>query len=332
MITARAQETVLPTLRRAVASMSPQSARLCAYHLGWAEVDGTPREGGGGKALRPALALLSAEAVGAPASTALPGAAAVELVHNFSLLHDDVMDGDVERRHRPTVWALEGAPAAILAGDEMLSAAYEALLDAASPHAPAAMRLLASATRELIRGQYDDVAFESRGSVTLEECLAMARGKTAALISASSAIGAVLAGAPPRSVDALSRFGDSVGLAFQLVDDLLGIWGDPQVTGKAVGADLHARKKTLPVTYALSSAGPEAAELAALVSAGGPLDAEQVARASDLVEAAGARAWAGELVDELLERAEQALDEPGLEAGPCAELVALARFVGSRDH
>ena len=187
----------------------------------------------------------------------LPGAVAVELVHNFSLLHDDLMDGDLERRHRRTVWAIWGAPdrdpgrrRAARAG------ARGAARDRPSP-APAAPRwLLATTTRELTRGQVQDVAFESRSDVTLDECLDMAGGKTGALLAASAAIGAVLAGAADDVVDALTTFGSQFGLAFQLVDDVLGIWGDPTVTGKPVYSDLRSRKKSLPVTYALGTRRP----------------------------------------------------------------------------
>ena len=328
-----AQELVQPALQRAVAGMSAESARIAAYHLGWTEADGTPRTGGGGKALRPALALLAAQAADASPEVARPGAVAVELVHNFSLLHDDVIDGDVERRHRPTVWALEGASAAILAGDEMLSVAYATLLDpSVGPHGIPAARVLAATVRDLIRGQFEDVAFEHRDGVRLEECLAMADGKTAALLSASAAVGAVLAGADAAVVDALAAYGRHLGIAFQLVDDLLGIWGDPEATGKAVGADLRARKKTLPVTYALSQPVRAAVDLAALLQNQDPLTDTDVARASALVEECGGRAWAEREADRRLAHAESALAEVGLVAAPRAELVALARFVGSRDH
>ena len=229
MLTAlhRSRDQIVPALQAAVQRLDPSSRLQASYHLGWCDADGKPTEGGGGKAVRPALALLSAEAAGATAEVGVPGAVGVELVHNFSLLHDDLMDGDLERRHRRTVWAIWGAPAAILAGDALLALAHEVVLESPSPHAGRAALLLATTTRELTRGQVQDVAFESRSDVTLDECLDMAGGKTGALLAASAAIGAVLAGAPEDVVDALTTFGGEVGLAFQLVDDVLGIWGDP---------------------------------------------------------------------------------------------------------
>jgi len=221
----RARNAVQPAMEAAVDRLDPDSRAIAAYHLGWTEADGTPRPGGAGKGVRQTLAVISAEVAGATAEVGVPGAVAVELVHNFSLLHDDVMDRDTERRHRRTVWSLWGESAAILTGDAMLALAVEVLLESPSPHAAAAARELMAATRELIRGQVADLSFESRTDVGLEECLDMADGKTGALLAVSSCIGAILAGAPRSVVDALRDHGRHVGAAFQLVDDLLGIWG-----------------------------------------------------------------------------------------------------------
>jgi geranylgeranyl diphosphate synthase type I len=327
----RTRELVEPALRAAVSQLDVQSARLARYHLGLADADGNDVEGGGGKAVRPALAILSAQAVGGQPSTGVPGAVAVELVHNFSLLHDDLMDGDVERRHRPTVWALHGAPAAILAGDALLALATEVLLDVRTLESVRAARLLSLATRELIRGQFDDVAFEQRADVGVEECLTMAGGKTGALLSCSAAIGAVLAGADARAVVALSSYGAELGVAFQLVDDLLGIWGDSRQTGKPVGSDLRARKKSLPVTYAVNSGSTPGRLLAEWLTTAGPDDEADIARAADLVEAAGGRAWAEEEARRRLAAGEAALDAADLRPDVRDELVALGRFVVSRE-
>ncbi|MBO0851307.1 MAG: polyprenyl synthetase family protein, partial [Pseudonocardia sp.] len=295
-ILARARDLVLPAMRAAVARLDPANERIVSYHLGWTELDGSPSAAGGGKGVRPALATLSASAAGAPPEVAVPGAVAVELVHNFSLLHDDVMDGDTQRRHRGTVWALWGTASAILSGDALLALATEVLLDEPTLPGGRAARLIAETTRELVRGQTEDLAFERRGDVRVDECLAMAAGKTGALLAASASIGAVLAGAPDELVRALHRYGTELGLAFQLVDDLLGIWGDPVRTGKPVYADLRAGKKTLPVTYAVTHGGAPGDELAAWLAAVNPTGdaggAEEtgeadVLRAAELVEAAG---------------------------------------------
>jgi geranylgeranyl diphosphate synthase type I len=326
-----ARDTVVPALRTAVERLDPHSRQLAEYHLGWTDVRGRRSDGAGGKAVRPALALLSARAVGASPAVAVPGAVAVELVHNFSLVHDDLMDGDTERRHRPTVWALHGPAAAILCGDAMLALATQVLLDAGTLQAVAAARLLAEATQDLIRGQHDDLAFERRSSVAVDECLAMAAGKTGALLACSAAIGAVLAGADHGAVAALSTYGAELGLAFQLVDDLLGIWGDPAVTGKPVGSDLRVRKKSLPVAFALAAGGPAAAELADWLATPAPTSEQSIARAAQLVESAGGRTWAAVEARRRLARAEAALDRPDLDRSGTDELVALGRFVVTRE-
>ncbi|MEO6879696.1 MAG: polyprenyl synthetase family protein [Mycobacteriaceae bacterium] len=326
----RSRALVLPALRAAVDTLDPTSRDVTAYHLGWTDADGSPCASGGGKTVRPALALLSAELAGAPAEQAIPGAVAVELVHNFSLLHDDVMDGDTQRRHRATVWSLWGESCAILTGDAQLVLAQQVLCDSGSAHATAATRLLLGATAELIRGQVEDLAFESRDRVTVQECLRMAVGKTGALLSASAAIGAVLAGAPAGVVAALSAYGRHLGAAFQLVDDLLGIWGDPAVTGKPVLSDLRSRKKSLPVTWTLAADDAAAHELAAWYSSPTTDDAG-LTRAAELVEIGGGRAWAAAEARRRMELAGQALAGVRAPAGPRAELLALGRFIVDRD-
>jgi geranylgeranyl diphosphate synthase, type I len=326
----RCRDLVTPALQAAVERLDPASREQASYHLGWTEFDGSPGNGGG-KAVRPALALLSTEAAGARATTGLPGAVAVELVHNFSLLHDDLMDGDTERRHRRTVWAQWGAPSAILTGDALLALAVEILLEAESPHAAAAASLIAGTTRELIRGQAEDVSFERRSDVSVDECLSMAAGKTGSLLAASAEVGALLAGAGPAVTAALRTFGAEVGAAFQLVDDLLGIWGDPAVTGKPVLSDLRSRKKSLPVTYAVHHGGAAGVELACWLAGNGEDAEKDLRRAAALVETGGGRDWAAAEARRRMSLAEKAL--AGVEIPPVAraELVALGRHLTDRE-
>jgi len=283
---------------------------------------------GSGKGVRGALVLLSAAAVGASEAVALPGAVALELVHNFSLIHDDVVDGDEERRHRPTVWARFGLGQAVVGGDALALAAIELLL--AEPSAPRvrAAAVLAQATQAMIGGQADDMAFEGRASVTVDECLAMEAGKTGALLACAASLGAILGEAPDATVAALAEFGAHVGIAFQAVDDVLGIWGDPSVTGKPVGSDLLQRKRTLPVTVALAAGDRRAAELAELLD--GPLGPSELARATELLESG--RRQALTVAEAHVENALASLASVELAAGPAAELAELARFVSERDR
>ena len=327
----RAKPLVEPALQEAVHRLTPTLRQVVRYHFGWIEADGAPRADGGGKMLRPALVLLSAEAAGGPAERALPAAVAVELVHNFSLLHDDLMDGDVERRHRGTAWAVFGMPQAVLAGDALLALASDVLLDSASPGERWEVRCLAAATRQLISGQVDDVEFERRLDVTVDECLAMAAGKTSALLACAASIGAIAVGGPGAVAVALADFGLHLGLAFQLVDDLLGIWGRPEVTGKPVLADLRSGKKSMPVVAALRSGAPSAARLAELLADPGPRDEEDVVLAAKLVEEAGGREVTTAEADRQLTEALRCLDSVPMDGRVHDELTELARFVTARD-
>jgi geranylgeranyl diphosphate synthase type I len=237
---------------------------MMSYHMGWADASFRAENLPSGKRLRPLLCLLACQEVGGDPRRALPAAAAVEILHNFSLVHDDVEDGDELRRHRPTVWALWGVPQAVNVGDGMFALAFGALqrLPQAGVDAPttlAALRNFTDMCLALTEGQHLDMSFERRADVTVVEYLRMIRGKTAALIGASLAIGGLVGGATRTQDRALQRFGQAIGFAFQIQDDLLGIWGDPAVTGKAAGNDLLRKKKSYPLLHALNDAvvGPE---------------------------------------------------------------------------
>jgi geranylgeranyl diphosphate synthase type I len=327
----RGRQLVEPSLRSAVSRLDPDTRLVASYHLGWCEQDGSEITGPFGKAVRPSLVLAAGEALGAVPEELVAGAVAVELVHNFSLIHDDLMDRDAERRHRPTVWSIWGDAMAVLVGDALLSLAHEVIDESGSEHAAAASRALSRATRELIRGQVLDVAFESRDDVTLAECLDMAAGKTGALLGVSTELGAVLAGAPPGASRALRTFGEELGMAFQLVDDLLGVWGWPERTGKPVFSDLRSRKKTMPVVWAIQNGGAPGRELAHWLASSAEPDEAALRHAAELVDRAGGRAWARREAQQRVERAVSSLE--GLDLAPAhrEELTTLARFVVERD-
>ena len=325
---ARSRALIQRVLQNAVGRLEPSLAGVIAYHLGWRDQDGNEVDKPGGKSVRPTLTLLTAESVGGRAEDAVPGAVALELVHNFSLVHDDLRDGDRERRHRPTVWALFGSAEAILAGDALAALAYAVLLDAGDESGRTAARELTDATLEMIRGQSEDMDFESRIDVTEDEVLRMCAHKTGALIACAAALGAILGGGDDGQVAALRAFGSHVGIAFQAVDDVLGIWGAPDVTGKPAASDLRQHKKTLPVVHAL--AGPDAGEFAGMLSEGSLSDAE-LPRALEILEAAGSRQWCAEVAERHLAQALAALDGSDLAAGPAGELADIARFVVGRD-
>lgn len=339
VILAQARASVGPELRRAVELLPKPLRGVALYHFGWEEADGTPVGGSAanvGKAVRPALVLAASRALGGRAERAVRVAAAVELTHNFTLLHDDVLDRDETRRHRPTAWTVFGDADAILVGDALQAQAQRMIAEDPHPAAPAAAARLAACVVELCAGQSTDVALERRGprDVSLEETLIMAEAKTGALLGCACAIGGLYAGAGEEEAAALDAFGRAAGLAFQLIDDIIGIWGDPARTGKPAAADLAVRKKSLPVVAALASGGPAAEELAALYGPPGPekessAELEAIARA---VERAGGRDWAqARAADEMA----RALDELA-RAVPVPEaaggLLSLAEFVTRRGY
>ncbi|MDX3238348.1 polyprenyl synthetase family protein [Streptomyces sp. ME03-5709C] len=339
----RGRELSTPVLRAAVDRLAPPMDTVAAYHFGWIDAAGNPFHGDSGKAVRPALALLSAEAAGAAPEVGVPGAVAVELVHNFSLLHDDLMDGDEQRRHRDTVWKVHGPAQAILVGDALFALANEILLEQRTVEAGRATRRLTAATRKLIDGQAQDISFEHRERVTVEECLEMEGNKTGALLACACSIGAVLGGASEADADALEEYGYHLGLAFQAVDDLLGIWGDPAATGKQTWSDLRQRKKSLPVVAALAAGGSASRRLADLLAADAKaadasdrqdiesFDEEEFATRAALIEEAGGREWTSREARRQYATAIAALDKMDMTAEVRRKLVGLADFVVVRE-
>jgi geranylgeranyl diphosphate synthase type I len=237
------------------------------------------------------------------------------------------MDGDGERHHRATAWTVFGEAQAILAGDALSTLSLQVLLERPSPDRLRAAALLAEATQRMIDGQAQDLALEGRWDVTLDECLTMLSAKTGALLSCSAAIGAVLAGAPDALVGRLREYGAQLGIAFQAVDDQLGIWGEPSVTGKPTWSDLRQRKSSLPVAAALAANGDELRVLLARPR----LSEDELARAAALVEQAGGRAWAAEEADRRLKAALSQLEDDAIPAGAREGLAELARFIVARD-
>jgi len=226
------------------------------YHLGWVDETLAPVAGSAGKRLRPLLCLLVTEAAGGPMERAMPIAVALELLHNFSLVHDDIEDNSTTRRGRPSVWKVWGIPQATNVGDGLFALTHLALVGLADQGVPSkrtleAIRAFDAACVALTEGQFLDMSFEERADVTLDEYLHMIRSKTAALTRVASQLGALIAGAPPETVAHYARFGEDLGMAFQIQDDWLGVWGEEDVTGKPVGDDICERKKNYPVVYAL---------------------------------------------------------------------------------
>ncbi|GAB7145867.1 family 2 encapsulin nanocompartment cargo protein polyprenyl transferase [Mycobacterium riyadhense] len=311
-------------LRSVMDTLPAEVRQVAGFHLGWWDRDGSTDSRGGGKAVRPALTFACARAAGGSLEAAIPAATAVELVHNFSLLHDDIMDGDMTRRHRSTAWAAFGMPRALLTGDALCVLAVDLINNGAAGEALRATLL------EMCAGQSDDLAFEDRTEVTLPQCIRMAEKKTGTLFGLACELGALSAAADIQIAGLYRKFGRQLGIAFQLIDDVLGIWGQESVTGKPAYSDLKARKKSLTVVAALSSGTAAGHELAALYRSSAALCQRELERAADLVDEAGGRAWAEAEAARYLANARELLAAAEPERTGAVELQALAEVVTAR--
>jgi geranylgeranyl diphosphate synthase type I len=298
-----------------------QLTHMLAYHMGW-EGEGAGAEARG-KRLRPILTLLTTATAGGDWKCALPAAAAVELVHNFSLIHDDIEDNSPLRRGRPTIWTRWGIAQAINTGDALFTLAYLSitrLAETVSPQAALqASRILQNTCLQLTQGQFLDLCYEARDDLTLEAYWSMVSGKTAALLGACTEIGALTAGTADSNCASYRQFGIALGLAFQAQDDLLGIWGDEEVTGKSAESDLLSGKKSLPVLFGLSQGGAFAQRWSS-----GEITPNEIPGLVSMLEADGARAYTQEQIKLLTDKALNELEQskPGGEAGSALKELA----------
>jgi geranylgeranyl diphosphate synthase type I len=247
------EDELKAVVKRTIRPAYPELSEMLSYHLGW-EGEGAGPEAQG-KRIRPIMVLLCATSAGADWRAALPAAAAVELLHNFSLIHDDIQDNSPLRRGRKTVWVQWGVPQAINAGDVMFTQAFRALHrlseTTSAEIALEAHQVLEETCLRLTEGQYLDMAYENQPAIPMKDYWPMVGGKTSALLGCCAELGALVAGVDLERRDAYREFGFNLGLAFQVLDDWLGIWGDAELIGKSTESDLVNRKKTLPVLIGL---------------------------------------------------------------------------------
>ncbi len=273
-------------MRQAIPDTEPDALYgMLRYHLGWVNTAFQPTTEKAGKRLRPVFLLLACESQGGDWEQALPAAAAIELLHNFTLIHDDIEDRDRTRRGRPTLWAVWGEPQAINAGDTLFALAYRSLFNLQTTGiAPEtvlrAVNLYTTAILRITEGQHLDLSFEAESEVDEATYLTMIWGKTATLLGLACELGGMLASTSEARRAALQEFGVELGMAFQMQDDWLGLWGNPEQTGKPVGSDLRNRKKTLPILHGMA----HSAAFRALVTGAAPLDDARVAEGLALLE------------------------------------------------
>jgi geranylgeranyl diphosphate synthase type I len=282
------------------------------YPLGWRDERLAPANVDPGKLLRPYLTLLACQVVGGEPERALPLAAGIQLLHDFTLVHDDIQDNSDLRRGRPTVWRLWGLAQGINTGDGLFAVAHLAvhrLSDVGVPDGVVLdmLRRFDQTILRICEGQYLDLSFEGNLTIGEDDYLAMIGRKTATLIAAAAGLGALVGGADPATTAAMFEFGQSLGLAFQVQDDVLGIWGDPELTGKPFAADLYRRKLSLPVIYALRTADRRD-DLARIYRQPNESDAD-VRAALDILDAAGARDYTAAVAERYHGQALAALDQ-----------------------
>jgi len=329
------RDTVRVELKKVIDSCPPALCNMLRYHMSWQDEHGHPCSKESGKFIRSTLCLLSCQAVGGETSQVMPAAAAVELIHNFSLIHDDIEDTSYERHHRPTVWKLWGQSQAINAGDAMFTLAYLALLKLkekgiADEKVASSIKMLSLACAELCEGQYLDVEYENRLDITVEDYLDMAAKKTAALLAVSTSLGAYLGSEDGKLVDFFHLFGEELGIAYQICDDILGIWGVEEKIGKPT-SDISQRKKGLPVVYGLQNSEGEARKRLEKLYSQKSIEGDGITEVKKILDQLGARDYAENLAEQYYCKALTHLEATRLDTSRQASLKETACSLLKRD-
>lgn len=308
--------------------------QMIYYHFGWDEnTDGTQQNLPiSGKRVRPLLTCLVSNALSGGHRHVLPAAAAIELIHNFTLIHDDIMDQSLERRHRPTLWSKWGAGQTINAGDGLHALAMSAITRADAPAETLVKtwEVISHATVAVAQGQMLDVSFETRDDVTTSEYVEMVSNKTASLIECSTRIGALFNSEDDAVIDAYARFGRGLGIAFQIWDDFLGIWGQTEITGKPTGIDVAQKKKSYPVVFALEKASRESKEKLLSVFQKPSLEAQDIEDVIAIIDSSGARLETQKVANAYYEEAIHTLERIRIDNSHQRQLFDLASFLVNR--
>lgn len=324
-------------MRRLIETQAPHKQDILLYSLGWLDRDMRPLTSYTGKRIRPALCLLTYQALTGETAPAVPIAASAELFHSFSLIHDDVMDRDDERRGRPTAWRIWGDGIAITAGDTLFALAFSCLRDVATTTEAQRSRLYAALADTgvlLGKGQHLDMSFEQQTDVTEAMYLEMIAGKTAALIAYATYGAALLGTEDEARIQALHRFGHALGMAFQIRDDYLNLWSPQYQASKTAYGDLLRKKKTLPVLYILANSTPARRDRlqAIYANTSAPMTQDELAFTVEALHATDAEAYTRLTVDQYIQTALDALQTAGVDdADAAAGLIALAEFLLERD-
>ena len=324
-------------LKFAIGKADSPMYNMMRYHLGWMDERGRKRAGAVGKRLRPFFCFHACHSVGGEWRQALPVAASLELVHNFSLIHDDIQDMSPERRGRPTIWRIWGQPQAINVGDGMHALALSSMLrleEAGVEHERVvrAARLLGEASLKLCEGQYLDLSYERQLDIGVNEYLKMISGKTAALFRCSLEIGALIGTDNDKLLASLRNFGQAVGMVFQVHDDVLSMWGNEKTIGKPTTSDILMKKKTLPVVYALEKAKGEDKAYLRMVYSKDEISAADVEQVLEVLDRVDSRGYAQNMANKYHRQALSELRSVDIPEQAKEEFKAIATFLLEREH
>lgn len=318
--------------------VAPLFRSMVFHHFGWSSSE-DQRLQARGKRIRPLITILVGNALGGKRDALVSAAVGLELLHNFTIVHDDIMDGSLERRHRPTVWSIWGAGQAINAGDGLFALGYLSALDlrgqVVGSSGQVGLQVIAAMTEACLataEGQILDMSFEKRYDVSVEEYVVMVSNKSAALIACASLCGALISTENEAIAKAYTEFGRNLGIAFQIRDDFLGIWGSPDVTGKPSGIDILERKKSLPVIWGLNQSSASARQRLLEIYEKDNLDALDIAQVQAILTEVGADIHTDQMATSYYEQSLNALSATGVENEWQAKLRTLARFLVERRY
>ena len=333
----RYQDSIDSALRDRLSVPDPFVYSMLRYAMGWSDTTGSPVTASQGKALRPTLCLLTCEAVCGDFRRAVPPAACLELIHNFSLVHDDIQDRDEYRRHRPTLWKVWGEPKALTAGNVMRIVADATIQVLQTDSVPASdintvNRILTEASLEMIEGQHLDVAFEGRSDIGMQSYLDMISRKTGALIRTPMHVGATMGTRDSKVIESFRECGRSLGYVFQIRDDVLGIFSEEATTGKPVGADIRRKKNSLPIVHAMAQADRAQKRTLESTYAQETVSDSDVEAVLDIMDGLGTEKFANALAAEHCERALDALADVEIPVNSRADIEELSTFLLIRQH
>ncbi|MFJ8677606.1 polyprenyl synthetase family protein [Streptomyces sp. NPDC093589] len=326
----RTRKLVRATIEEALDRLHPDIARACRYYKGWCELDGTPNEAWGSRGLEASLVFLCAQAAGGDPEAAVPAAAALELMHEATMLHDDIVDEDALRRKRPTVWAALGTPTALLAGNALWAGANELLLAVPPPMGQQLARVCNEFIARILHGGASGQSLGHRAAheISMEEYLAICRDNCA-LLGCAVELGVLMGGGTRKQAAPLREAAEQAGIGWQATNDLEDLWGDAALVGKAGYNDLRQRKKTLPILAALRSNTPAGKQLATFLSHE-TLTEDDLSTMAGLTAEAGGRSYAEEVARASLVRAQEALETAGVPEPTRTAIGAILRFVITR--